>query len=218
MPYAKARVLVVDDKESIRTTISLLLDEMGYEVRTANDGFSALREIRLESPAILLSDLNMPRMSGFELLVAVRRRFPEIQVVAMSGSYAGFEVPSGVLADAFYQKGSSIFGLLQILGALPRMQRRAPVPSRTESPQWIERKGNDPAGEGCVMVTCPDCLRGFSQPLTGFGGLTCEATCIRCGNPIQYAVVEPSNQIPTPALRSVANAAIAVQAEATLSN
>jgi hypothetical protein len=44
-------------------------------------------------------------------------------VIAMSGAFSGDEAPSGVVADAFYQKGSSLGALLMIMGALPRMER-----------------------------------------------------------------------------------------------
>jgi CheY-like chemotaxis protein len=118
-------VLVVDDKECIRTSTSLVLEEMGYSARSAEDGLSALREIRQESPDILLTDLNMPGMSGFELLTEVRSSFPAIKVIAMSGAFCGSEIPPGVLADAFYQKGSSVSTLLQILRALPQMKCRS---------------------------------------------------------------------------------------------
>jgi CheY-like chemotaxis protein len=106
--------------------MSAVLAEIGYEVRSAEDGYSALRELRLGLPDILLSDLHMPGMSGFELLAEVRSRFPEIQTVAMSGSFCGDEVPSGVAADAFYQKGSSMGSLLRILEALPKAERVLP--------------------------------------------------------------------------------------------
>jgi len=111
-------VLVVDDKEWIRIAISLVLEEFGYSVRCAEDGHSALREIYQQNPDILLSDLSMPGMSGFELLVNVRRLFPTIKVIAMSGSFSGSEVPQGVLADAFYPKGGSVSTLLQAVRAL----------------------------------------------------------------------------------------------------
>lgn len=51
----------------------------------------------------------MPQMSGFEFLSVVRRRFPEIAVVAASGVYeSGDHVPGGIIADAFYGKGPPI--------------------------------------------------------------------------------------------------------------
>jgi len=73
--------------------MSLVLGEMGYCVRSADNGFSALREIRQEMPDILLTDLNMPGMSGFELLSVVHRRFPAVHKIAMSGAFFGSEVP-----------------------------------------------------------------------------------------------------------------------------
>lgn len=126
------RVLIVDDKEIIRTTTALVLAEMGYRTRTAEDGFSALRAIHEECPDILLSDLSMPGMSGFELLMVVRNKFPAIKVIAMSGAFYGNEVPSGVLADAFHQKGSKVSGLLQAFRSLTLTPPRASEPRKTE--------------------------------------------------------------------------------------
>ena len=126
-------VLVVDDKEWIRIAISLVLEEFGYSVRCAEDGHSALREIHLQNPDILVSDLTMPGMSGFELLINVRRLFPAIKVIAMSGSFSSTEVPTGVLADAFYPKGGSVSALLQTLRALPRNTDRVPDASTTSA-------------------------------------------------------------------------------------
>ena len=112
MPNSLATLLIVDDEPAVRASISQVLSEVGYRVRSAEDGFAALREIRNEVPEMLLSDLNMPGMSGFELLSVVRRRFPAIRTIAMSGSFSGNEAPSGVAADGYYQKGSSIAALL----------------------------------------------------------------------------------------------------------
>jgi hypothetical protein len=72
----RATLLVVDDEASIRLSLSQALIEIGYSVRCAEDGFSALRELSSAVPDLLLSDLNMPGMSGFELLSEVRRSFP----------------------------------------------------------------------------------------------------------------------------------------------
>jgi CheY-like chemotaxis protein len=126
---ANAKLLVVDDEPLIRTTMSLVLSEIGYRVRSADNGLSALREISQEMPDILLSDLNMPVMSGFELLSMVDRWFPEVHKIAMSGAFTGNQVPNGVSADAFYQKGSGMDALLHILGTLPQIRRSDPQPS-----------------------------------------------------------------------------------------
>ena len=199
MPLANDRLLIVDDKKLIRTSLSLELTEMGYSVRSAQDGFSALYELREEIPDILLSDLNMPGMSGFELLRVVRRRFPTIQVIAMSGAFSGDEVPSGVAADAFYQKGSSMGALLRIIESLRLMERRDPLPVRIAAPLLIQRSGSDTLGEAHVMIACSECLRTFPEPLYVSGSSERTTDCIYCGSSIQYSVVEPLNQV---ALRS----------------
>ena len=132
MPCNGKTILIVDDKECIRTSMASVFEEFGYAVRVADDGHSPLRQISLQSPDILLSDLVMPGMSGRELLNNVRVLFPAIKVIATSGSFCGNEVPAGVLADAFYSKGSSLSVLLQILRELPQMRRRTPDALTTE--------------------------------------------------------------------------------------
>ena len=124
MPDAKVKLLIVGDDMSIRTSLSVILTGFGYRVRSSADGFSALLELRQELPDIILSDLNMPGMSGFELLSVVRRRFPAIQVIAMSASFSGDGVPPGVAADAFYEKGTSLRSLLRIVEAMTQSSSR----------------------------------------------------------------------------------------------
>jgi CheY-like chemotaxis protein len=60
-------ILVVEEDESVRKSFAQILNCLGYRTRTASDGLAALIEIRHKVPEILLSDLNMPAMSGFEL-------------------------------------------------------------------------------------------------------------------------------------------------------
>ena len=193
MPDTTSRLLIVDDEPSIRTTMSYVLNEIGYRVRTAEDGYSALHELRQEVPDIVISDLNMPGMSGFELLSVVRRRFPAIHTIAMSGAFQGDEVPSGVAADAFYQKGSSIGSLLRIMEALPQMTQRAPQPPSTEEPVWVQRNEHDSSGVPEVTIICPECQRSFPHPV---GNSLClimrETDCIYCRSSIRYVVVEPT--------------------------
>ena len=156
MPEATASILIVDDEDAIRTSLSLVFQEMGYSVRSADNGFSALCEIGQLIPDILLSDLNMPDMSGFELLSEVRRRFPAIWTIAMSGAFSGSEVPSGVAADAFYPKGSDSRSLLQIIGRLRRAERKSPQYSAASAPAWMQPNGPDSSSEICLTSLCPE--------------------------------------------------------------
>src|ERR1700728_1241485 len=110
MPTEKTSLLLVDDDIAICKLLSLMLAKSGYGVRSTADGFSALAEIRTEIPDILVSDLNMPGMSGFELLSVVRRRFPAIAVIAMSAMYSDATPSPRVAADGFYAKGSTSAG------------------------------------------------------------------------------------------------------------
>jgi CheY-like chemotaxis protein len=189
MPHTKSSLLIVDDESSIRFSLCCLLTEIGYRVRTAEDGFAALAEIRKEVPEILLSDLNMPGMSGFELLSVVRRRFPNLQTIAMSGAFAGDEVPSGVAADAFYQKGSSMASLLRIMENLPLHEHMHGTPSREVTPAWILGDGVGTGGEKRVTVSCPECLRTFSHVLNQSVIDAWQGICAHCKSEIHLAVV-----------------------------
>jgi CheY-like chemotaxis protein len=195
MLNSQATLLIVDDESSIRHSLSQSLTEMSYSVRTAGDGFSALREIRNEVPKFLLSDLNMPGMSGFELLGVVRRRFPAIRTIAMSGSFSGDEVPSGVAADAFFQKGSSILALMRIMENLPGTVRPFYPPSSPEAPLWIHCNHHDLSPDEQVIITCPECLRTFSQTL-GADQQKCMAECIYCHSSIHYVIARHADRMP----------------------
>ncbi|MGO4211731.1 response regulator [Terriglobus sp. YAF25] len=111
----KVNLLIVDDDSLLRSSLSQIFSGMNYEVRSAEDGVSALCEIDRKIPAIILSDLYMPRMSGFDLLAEVRSRFPSIMLIAMSASFSGSFIPDGVVADAFYEKAAGLRPLLKIM-------------------------------------------------------------------------------------------------------
>jgi CheY-like chemotaxis protein len=182
-------ILVVDDELVIRQTLSTVLAELGCSVRTAADGLIALSAITAEIPDILISDLNMPRMCGFELLSLVRRRFPSIRVIAMSGGYSGQIVPSGVAADAFYEKGGRCgTSLLQLVSSMLepiKAERRSPG-----STMWIPIQSQSFQIEHSIVISCPECLRLFSHgPLETCGEMT-HANCPHCCNPLVFAVCD----------------------------
>jgi CheY-like chemotaxis protein len=182
-------LLIVDDEAQIRNSLAQVFTQTGYVVRVASDGFTALQLMRETLPDLLLSDLNMPGMSGFELLSVVRRRLPSVYVIATSGAYAGDAVPEGVAADAFYQKASDLGTLLRLVQAGSRAT--PPHLRGSVAPLWIDSNGEEPTGAGVAIVTCPECLRAWAQPLAGAAGQIHETVCRDCRTPIRYAVVTP---------------------------
>lgn len=123
MPELQAKLLIVDDDFLVRTSLSLIFAELGYETRLCADGALAEAEIWEEIPDILISDLEAIDISGLNLLTAVRRRFSSIRVIAMGGAFSGNCIPPGVAADAFYQKGAGPDRLIEIVDGMTRKGR-----------------------------------------------------------------------------------------------
>lgn len=191
MPNAKQKLLLVDDEPDIRRVLSAILTEMGHEVRSAEDGFAALDTIHDWMPDILLSDLNMPGMSGFELLSVVRRRLPEIYVIATSGAYSGESVPRGIAADAFYEKATGMRTLLDLLKAAETLQAPPPRTNGATAPIWISRAESNPAGGPHLVINCPYCLRNSTQRCAETLLTVHETQCLYCKAAIYYAMIRP---------------------------
>jgi CheY-like chemotaxis protein len=189
----RRRVLFVDDDASIRKSTSMLLNAAGYEVATAEDGFDALLQLRVPpAPDVIISDLNMPQMSGFEFLSVVRRRFPEIPVIAVSGAYeSGDHVPGGVIADAFYAKGQHHpENLLRTVAELiETAAMRATNHQRESAPVWIPRNGKDSKGVPFIVLTCTHCLRSFPLSVLHENVQEIQETpCLFCTTPVRYII------------------------------
>ncbi|HWR15463.1 MAG TPA: response regulator [Terriglobales bacterium] len=192
MNDSKHLILVVDDEQSIRDSVALLLRASGYEVNTAIHGFDAILQLQKTTPDVIISDLNMPQMSGFEFLSVVRRRFPEIPVVAISGAYeSGEQVPGGVIADAFYGKGRHRpEELLRAVAELIRTATsRAINHHRQSAPVWVPRNGQDLNGVPFIVLTCAECLRSFPLSVLSEDVQEIQETpCLFCANPVRYVI------------------------------
>lgn len=184
--HFRCRILFVDDEVAIRKTACAILEGQGYEVVTAEDGLDALQCLSGPLPELLITDLRMPKMSGFELLAVVRRRFPQIPTIAVSGEYVT-SVPEGLLADAFLQKGR--YSVEEYLGKVKELVCKAPARpfpgTQMIQPIWVPIHG-----EGEVLVTCPQCLRSFEISAKGLGVGVHQAACNFCRASFEFNLDE----------------------------
>jgi CheY-like chemotaxis protein len=157
----------------------------GYVVQLAVDGLDALGKLRAGLPDLIISDLNMPRMSGIELLEVVRKRFPQIPVIVISAVPAE-EMPEEVVADAYLHKSG--FGFEQLLETITDLTRKSPL---RPAPPHVDNKPVQARwdGNGHYVVECPQCMRRTmvhsSSRFTRGEHIT---TCLHCCGVIQLLI------------------------------
>lgn len=103
---ARPAVLVIDDDSAVRGYLRNLLANAGYEVRTASDGDAGLTEVERGQVSLVITDLVMPEREGLETMKALRTRFPDVRIIAVSGAFDGefLKAASRLGADATFPK------------------------------------------------------------------------------------------------------------------
>ena len=181
----RCRVLVIDDDPVVLESTAAVVRSFGFSVRTAEDGFVALQILREVLPDLIISDLRMPGMSGFELLSIVRRRFPHIPTIAISGEYLLASMPVGLLVDHFFQKGG--YTPHELLSKMKELISDSPIRPHLgkaeRAPLWIPKRDAE-----YVVVTCPECLRSSSIADQGGQAELREVECLACGATVRYLV------------------------------
>jgi CheY-like chemotaxis protein len=188
MSKTDLKLLIVEDDDNARQLLSQIFALRSFNVRSAADGFGALRIIRSTVPDILLSDLNMPGMSGFELLSVVHRLYPQIHVIATSGAYSGNTVPKGIAADSFHEKASGLASLFALMEMAAELGHTSFFSHRTPTPLWIDLESRMPFESNHVLLNCPSCLRPFRQTVEEINAEIRETICSFCGGKVDYAI------------------------------
>jgi CheY-like chemotaxis protein len=106
-------VLLVEDSPTQSVAITFALEKTGHIVHIASDGEEGLLKLGEHQPDVLLTDLNMPGLSGLELLKIVRQRFPHLPVILMTG-----EGNDAVVAEALQNGAASYVAKDKSMGAL----------------------------------------------------------------------------------------------------
>ncbi|SFF54857.1 twitching motility two-component system response regulator PilG [Fontimonas thermophila] len=114
-----AKVMVIDDSQTIRRTAETLLAREGYEVITAQDGFEALAKIAEQAPDLIFVDIMMPRLDGYQACALIKGnpRFARTPVIMLSSKDGLFDRARGriVGSDEYLTKP---FTKDELLGAV----------------------------------------------------------------------------------------------------
>ena len=93
-----ARILIIDDEPQIRSMLKLMLEREGYEVVEAPDGVEGIKIYRQNPADLIVTDLIMPNKDGIGMIIDLKKEFPDVNIIAMSGG--GLNKPEGYLKGA----------------------------------------------------------------------------------------------------------------------
>jgi DNA-binding NtrC family response regulator len=82
---SKGKILVIDDESIVRTSCSRSLTPEGYEVKLSQNGADAMKMLEEESFDLVLTDLKMPDIDGIEVLKMIKQRWPQTEVIVVTG-------------------------------------------------------------------------------------------------------------------------------------
>lgn len=124
------RLMVIDDDMLVRATLKAILADAGYDVTLAVDGKDGLRQLGGQPIDLVITDILMPEMEGIETIQTIRRRCPEIKILAISGSVTEqgpmfLEMAGKLGADEVLAKPSSPERIVEVIQGLLENGRRS---------------------------------------------------------------------------------------------
>lgn len=141
----KARILVIDDDESVRKVLAVALADKGYTVETAEDGKAAIEKSKTNFFNLALVDIRLPDMEGAKLLTAMKETTPKMVHIILTG-YPSLQnaieaVNKG--ADGYIVKPVNMENLLTIVEEHLRKQREARKYSEEKVVEYIETRAKE---------------------------------------------------------------------------
>jgi DNA-binding response OmpR family regulator len=100
-------ILIIDDDAHFRAMLRQMLSRAGYEVKEAPNGKQGMRLYRTEPVDLVITDLIMPEKEGIETITDLRREFPGVKIIAVSGG--------GKIGPEDYLSGAKLLGAQRIL-------------------------------------------------------------------------------------------------------
>lgn len=126
MTDVKKHVLLVDDEIDFLDTISFWLQSKGYDVKVAHSGKEALSMIAADEPYLVFLDINMPQMSGIEILENIRKTNPKLPVIMVTAAYNAERMAKAqsLGISGFFPKNESLEDLAKLLEVTLRRHKK----------------------------------------------------------------------------------------------
>ena len=121
-PSTPRRLLVIDDDPACRTTIAYLLQKLGHTVEAAEDGFAGLALLGRTLVNLVLTDLMMPGLTGWDVARLAKAMHPRLPVVLVTGAVhtISHDQPERTWVDAILAKPFGVAAMQAVIGALTR--------------------------------------------------------------------------------------------------
>jgi CheY-like chemotaxis protein len=131
------KVLIVDDNKDICHLLGHILEEAGYQIFYANNGLQALTQAQSQQPDLILMDLSLPELDGWEVLKRLRNQpmFSHIPIIALT-AFVNVKTHSKALAAGFsyyLPKPFQINEMLKVIAELLQFNASPPPPSPTST-------------------------------------------------------------------------------------
>ncbi len=98
-----ARILIIDDEEALRKSLMAIIKKAGYEVMEAPDGREGIILQKERAFDLILTDIIMPEKEGIETIIELKKSFPDLKIIAMSGG--------GVMRSGTYLEVADALGV-----------------------------------------------------------------------------------------------------------
>jgi CheY-like chemotaxis protein len=146
VPAMKKKILLADDDPGIREMLGRVLESEHYEVVLAGTGREAVAQFAAKAPDLVLLDLNMPELDGWEAIDLITTTHPFVSVIVITARPKQYEQAADMAVDALMEKPLNLPLLLEAIAKLMAESETERV-DRLSSPAFKTRYLKDPAGD-----------------------------------------------------------------------
>lgn len=191
---SKRKIMVVNDDEELCVSMARSLDANEYEVSTATGGYNARWQLKHTLVDLIISDLQIPEMPGREFISLIRRRFPEILLIATDETDDGDAEPSSPEAHALCARVQHQPG--RLLSTVDELLRTSAIRRRAylldTAITYVVGDQNDTVRMQNILLTCTECQQLFPVVALKVSSSIEVSTvpCFFCGNKLRY-IIDP---------------------------